>query len=351
MVGLTISETYPFCVGQGRKSIYGTLAARFILAHQAGDWGWIIASFESDPFPIEAIYAGYSACIGGPTFKTQIVTGSGGDEQRNGKSRYARRAFRLNTEILTDALRSLTYSHFQARRAQTDSFPFLDPFDHVASGAPLIAVSGGHQCVKRYTCGSYSVDRPITLLRSGTVSFTGGGSLNLTTGLITGGSGGTWSGEFYIPARYDRNSLSNIFGMPLNASNSVGIIEAWDSDIPSVPNTGPPARLDFSYPLTFKQGMDQQQHWSTRIYTTGWHEEREQDLDAERLIFQNAVGNIKSDADMAAIISLFSICRGRRSGFLYGGLDYRFGTDELVLEFTGQDSAKAVTPLVKLNAG
>lgn len=303
-------------------------------------------SFESDPFPINTLNTGFGAVVGGPAFRTQIVTGSGGDEQRNGKSRHARRQFRINTELLAADDLSALYAHFQARRGSTDSFPFTDVFDYTASGEPI--VSG--QLTKKYSFGGIDYSRPITLPKSGTVSFTGGGSLNYSTGIISGGSGGTWTGEFYIPARYDSDALSNVYSLPMNASASCGIVEVWDSDIPALSNAAPPARISASYPLTIDLGIDQQPNWSTRIATTGFHEEREQDLAAERVIFRNAVGHCATEADLDSILSLFLIARGRRSGFLYGGLDYRFGADILILERTGYGSYRAATPLVRLNA-
>lgn len=68
---------------------------------------------------------------------------------------------------------------------------------------PLVAVSGGHQLVKRYQFGTLTLDRYIYKPVSGTVTFTGGGVLDYTTGLITGGAGGTWGGEFDLPMRFD----------------------------------------------------------------------------------------------------------------------------------------------------
>ena len=308
-------------------------------------------AFENDPLPINIINAGLSAVVGGPTFQTTIVTGSGGDEQRNGKSRHARRQFRINTEILEADDLSDLYAHFQARRGSTDSFPFLDPFDYTASGEPLVSIGGGnYQMTKKYSFDGVDYYRPITLPINGTVSLSSGGTPNYSTGVVAGGAGGTWSGQFYIPARYDSDALSNVYSLPMNASASCGIIEVWDSDIPALTNAAPPARLGSSFPLSIDLGIDNQQNWSTRIASTGWMEDRQQDFAAERVIFRNAVGHVKTEAELDSILSLFLIARGRRSGFLYGGLDFRFGTDSLVLERTGYGTYRAYTPLVRLNA-
>lgn len=68
---------------------------------------------------------------------------------------------------------------------------------------PLVAVDAGHQLVKRYQFGSLTLNRYIYKPVLGTVTFTGGGSLDYSTGLVTGGAGGTWGGEFDLPMRFD----------------------------------------------------------------------------------------------------------------------------------------------------
>lgn len=309
-----------------------------------------MASLESDPFPINILNTGFGAVIGGPTHRTQIVTGSGGDEQRNGKSRHARRQFRINTELLDDDDLDALYAHFAARRGSTDSFPFTDPFDYTASGEPI--VSG--QLTKKYSFGGVDYYRPITLPKSGTVSFTGGGSLDYSTGIISGGAGGTWTGEFYIPARYDSDALDTVYSLPMNAAASCGIIEVWDSDIPSIANAAPPARIASAFPLTFDLGVDVQRNWSTRITTTGFHEERTQEAQQERNVYPNAVGHCATEAHLDAILSVFLVCRGARTAFEFASLPFRFGApgglSTLVLTRTGYGSYSAACPLVQLNA-
>ena len=170
-------------------------------------------TLEMDPFPIDVINCGIGAVAGGPTFPVKIVTGSGGDEQRNVKTRHARRQFRINTDFLASDEVSDLYDHFAARRGSTDSFPFLDPFDYTASNEPVV----GGQLTKKYTAGAYDYYRPITLPVSGSVTLSGGGTLDYSTGIVSGGAGGTWSGEFRIPARYDSDALSTVYGLPMNA--------------------------------------------------------------------------------------------------------------------------------------
>ena len=47
---------------------------------------------------------------------------------------------------------------------------------------------------------------------SGTIVLSGGGTVDYTTGLVTGGAGGTWGGEFDVPVRFDS-------GFPVEISN------------------------------------------------------------------------------------------------------------------------------------
>lgn len=307
-------------------------------------------SLELDAFPENVINTGFQAIVGGPVFPVQIVTGSGGDEQRNCKTRHARRRWAVNTELLADDDVDDLYAHFTARRGSTDSFPFLDPFDYVASGEPIV----GGQLVKRYTFGSYTYDRPITLPKSGTVTFSGGGTLNYSTGVISGGAGGTWSGEFYVPARYDSDALSTVYNLPMSASAAVGIVEVWDTDIPSLSNTVAPSRISDAFPLTWDLGIDVSRNWSTRITGTGFHEERTQDAEQERNIYRNANGHCRTEDELTAILSLFLICRGARTAFTYAGLPFRFGApgglSALQLARTGYGSYAASSPLVELNA-
>jgi uncharacterized protein (TIGR02217 family) len=62
---------------------------------------------------------------------------------------------------------------------------------------------GTYQLVKRYQFGSLTRDRPIYKPVEGTITLSGSGTVDYTTGLVTGGSGGTWSGEFDLPMRFE----------------------------------------------------------------------------------------------------------------------------------------------------
>jgi uncharacterized protein (TIGR02217 family) len=75
---------------------------------------------------------------------------------------------------------------------------------------PLVLISAGvYQLTKRYQVGvdedSNPVyqDRPIYKPVSGTVLLSGAGSVDYTTGVVTGSAGGTWGGQFDVPVRFD----------------------------------------------------------------------------------------------------------------------------------------------------
>lgn len=84
-------------------------------------------------------------------------------------------------------------------------------FDPTANDQPQVETStpGIYQLTKRYQVGidedsnpvyqDYPVYKPVV----GTVLLSGGGSVDYTTGLVSGGGGGQWGGEWDRPMRFD----------------------------------------------------------------------------------------------------------------------------------------------------
>jgi uncharacterized protein (TIGR02217 family) len=110
----------------------------------------------------------------------------------------------LNTEVqyvinfyhvVSNAVGFLVKDYSDYKSCTTEETPAV-------TDQPLVAVDGGYQLVKRYQVGSETRDRYIQRPKS-PILFTGGGSLDYSTGIISGGSGGTWGGEFYVPCRFD----------------------------------------------------------------------------------------------------------------------------------------------------
>jgi uncharacterized protein (TIGR02217 family) len=105
-----------------------------------------------------------------------------------------------------------------------NGFRFRDPFDYKDEGAGgFVAGSGGKmQMVKTYTVGSSTYVQTITKPVSGTITITGGGSLDYTTGLVTGGSPTAWTGNFDVPCRFGDD-------VPQAGLDSSGGLWSWNS--------------------------------------------------------------------------------------------------------------------------
>jgi uncharacterized protein (TIGR02217 family) len=301
-------------------------------------------TYDSASFPSDAILAN-GAVSGGPTFMTQVASSASGIEQRNGRTgAHARRYFTLDTGTINDITRVAVLEFFYNRRGRSDSFRFKDPFDHTASGAPI--VSG--QLVKRYTAGGVTYDRPITKPINGTVTFTGGGSLNYETGIITSGAGGTWSGQFEIQARFatDRYLERNYFIDWHNVS--VHIVETFDSAIPATASTSPADILTYSFALPIEVGRERYADYSTYLWTGGPYAE---DRSAQYVVPITGIdGNVlcANRADLETLLSLVLCARGRRSGFQFEASNVRFGRDALTIGFTGNESFQAPMSFVGL---
>ena len=88
---------------------------------------------------------------------------------------------------------------------------------------PLLALGGGvHQLIKRYQVGIDEDSNPVYQDRiiykpvPTTVTLSGAGSVDYTTGLVTGASDGTtWGGEFDLPMRFSPES-----GFPVEVMTS-----------------------------------------------------------------------------------------------------------------------------------
>lgn len=276
---------------------------------------------------------------------TQVASSANGTEQRNGKTgAHARRVFTLDTGTVNDATRSAVAVFFDARRGRSDSFRFKDPFDHTAELAPI--VSG--QLVKRYTAGGVSYDRPITKPINGTVIFSGGGTLNYETGVISGGAGGLWSGEFEIQARFgsDHYLERNYFVDWHNIS--VVIIETFDSAIPAVSTSDPGAMLACPFPVPVEVGRERYQDFSTYLWTGSPYAEDRSAQYAAAVIGFGGTALCSNRTDLEALMGLFLCARGRRSGFQYDGFNVRFGRDDLSIGYTGNESFQAPVSFVGL---
>lgn len=334
-------ENDPFSVVRAAR-VLQSLVRLVLFYHRRG---CAIPTIDDAAFPTDAIFAN-GGCSGGPSFAdtTSVCHSANGSEQRNSLSRYARRRFTINTGVIDDDLRELVFAFYEARRGMSDSFRFLDLTDYEASGEPI--VSG--QLVKRYTCGAVSHDRPIIKPVSGTVSFSGGGTLDYETGIISGGSGGTWTGNFEIPARFasDHYTEANFFADWHEVG--VEIIEAADADYPALTAEVPGVTITYALPVALEVGRRRSQHWSTYVHAGGGYSEHRETQYAARKSGYAANAIIPTKAVLESLISLFLCVRGRRTKFQYDSLNCRFERDDLGIRTTGTNAYEADIALVEV---
>lgn len=164
--------------------------------------------------------------VGGPRFKTTVLTLGSGREQRNIEWARVRGAWDVASGVKTKADMEDMVAFFYAREGRAHGFRFRDWNDyHIgAAGAPLqIGTGDGTETefplVKRYTSGAYYYARKITRPVSGSVVVSHGGSpsisssVNYDTGLITfsapvpNGVPIYAYGEFDCAVRFDQDEL------------------------------------------------------------------------------------------------------------------------------------------------
>lgn len=141
---------------------------------------------------------------GGPTYNTSIVTTLAGFEQRNANWAMPRYKWTSSVPYGDQDTFDALLAFFHARNGRLFAFRFQDPADHTAVSEalwhdPLISK---YRLAKTYSSGGIGLIRKITRPVVASVTFTGGGSLDYTTGIITGSGGGTWSGQFDVPVRF-----------------------------------------------------------------------------------------------------------------------------------------------------
>jgi uncharacterized protein (TIGR02217 family) len=150
---------------------------------------------------------------GGPTWDTTILMGTSGIEQRN--ANWSRPIYKFTIgygiKLIGDAATNVI-NMFNACQGQLHGFLFKDWSDYTATAQPLTALSGTtFQMYRSYPNGTRTVTRKITRPVSGSVTVNAGSisSIDYTTGIITMSSGTptTWSGQFYVPVRFEDDHL------------------------------------------------------------------------------------------------------------------------------------------------
>lgn len=161
---------------------------------------------------------------GGPVFKTSIVTLSSGAESRNQDWQKFRIRRDVGYPIRTRAEMADVQEHFIARRGNFHTFPFRDWSDYTVTDESVGTGDGttaAFQLIKTYEAsGPDPYVRNITKPDADTVVIKVDGTtktvtthytLDALTGIVTFTSGNiptagqavTWSGQFFVPVRYN----------------------------------------------------------------------------------------------------------------------------------------------------
>lgn len=162
--------------------------------------------------------------VGGPRFKTTVITLGSGREQRNIEWERVRGAWDVASGVKTKADMEAMIAFFYAREGRAHGFRFRDWNDYQigTADAPLLIGTGDGSevefpLVKRYTSGPYYYARKITRPVSTTVAVSSspsiGYNVDYDTGLITfssppdNGADIYAYGEFDVPVRFDMDEL------------------------------------------------------------------------------------------------------------------------------------------------
>lgn len=158
-------------------------------------------------------------------WNTQLTALNSGFEVTNQNWSQTRHAYDVGLAIRSASDYLLVKTHFNAMRGRAKSFPFIDPIDYKVSQAAGVLIASGSdwQMFYRYGSGADVYDRKITRPRTGTIAVfrtrsgvtsnvTGSATITYTTGIVAisghvSGDTYAWSGEFFVPCRYDVDRL------------------------------------------------------------------------------------------------------------------------------------------------
>jgi uncharacterized protein (TIGR02217 family) len=173
---------------------------------------------------------------GGPQYATSIVIRKSGRETRNQNWTYPLHVYDVSYGVKTQAQMSALLAFFHNHCGRAIGFLYKDPDDSMvptldAAGATtsdgILGATGlgdgtttAFQMHKRYVVGSVTKTRKITRPKNGTITIYLGGVLQTTgftivytTGIVTfaaapgNGVAVAWRGDFYVPCRFDSDTL------------------------------------------------------------------------------------------------------------------------------------------------
>lgn len=192
--------------------------------------------------------------VGGPEFRTTVVATGSGYEQRNADWATARGRWDLSRLLYDPSARDATIAFFRARQGRAHTFLWKDWADYFVGMAwnpttKVLTHSGAHnfatgnasltafQIVRVYDSGGFSERRKITRPKSAIkvyldgVEQGSGFTVNYSTGVITFdsppgvGVAIGWSGEFYVPVRFDTDMLQIEYLNPTVGDVALPVVE------------------------------------------------------------------------------------------------------------------------------
>ena len=176
----------------------------------------------------------FPSCIkfgvtGGPRFSTSKATSQNGFTSKQRNWLYLLQSYQadnaIKNEVDFEAVRAFFYNVYGG----FDGFRFKDWSDYKVAdgqGAIITLDDDSKQLARAYTYGARTFIRPISKPVPGTVTITGGGTLDYTTGLIDGGTPTSWVGEFDVPVEFAEDLMDVEV---VNRSGTKGLFLSWAS--------------------------------------------------------------------------------------------------------------------------
>lgn len=152
---------------------------------------------------------------GGAEFQTDIVITASGRETRN--QNWSRQ--RMRYDVAHAARREAQWRELQAffllMAGRAHSFRFKDWTDYECAAGDGVFLDTdeeygsptGKQMYKVYRFAAQTYYRKITKPVSGSITLTGGGTINYSSGIVESGNPTAWYGEFDVHARFDTDEM------------------------------------------------------------------------------------------------------------------------------------------------
>jgi uncharacterized protein (TIGR02217 family) len=294
------------------------------------------------------------------SFDTLILQNGAGAEIRYSRIVEPRYSFSASDMILTKDEFIYLKGFFEARKGKYEGFRFANPLDYKTSGvevelAPDVttqgvlietATAGEYQLAKRYTVAGVNCYKTIRKVKAGTTVFYSGGSptsgptIDLNSGIVTGGSAGlTVECEYDLPVRFDLDEIElelltmesaeygsydayRVIGLQLVEDNYPKVYGYTEADFTDLIYTFEPSPL----PEVTKGTST-----VTRIESSQSKKEARITLSGNKAIYKFG-DNALYQKEVDLFCALFNACKGRKLGFTYDGVGVRFASDNLTAQ-------------------